>query len=111
MVREGRGRPEGSSIRQNIVEILFYRKTGYGYEIYKDYCELFPMVTMRSIYYHLNKGTTIGEFKVQRIEEVNGNYSWGGVAQKIYYSLGPNAVPRGDEKIKAHFEDGKQESA
>ena len=73
-MRDGRGRPEGSEIRQNIVEILFYMRSAYGYEIYKAYAAIFPMATMRSIYYHLNKGVEIGEFKVERIEEEKWNY-------------------------------------
>jgi len=48
-----RGRPVKSEIRQNIVEILFYLKRAYGYDIYKVYIKIFPKVTLRSIYYHL----------------------------------------------------------
>ena len=51
-----KGRPVKSEIRQNIVEILYFMKQGYGYEIYKAYVKIFPKVTMRSIYYHLKKG-------------------------------------------------------
>jgi len=51
-----KGRPVKSEIRQNIVEILYFMKQGYGYEIYKVYVAIFPKVTMRSIYYHLRKG-------------------------------------------------------
>ena len=63
-----KGRPVKSEIRQNIVEILYFMKQGYGYEIYKVYIAIFPKVTMRSIYYHLKKGTSLGEFKVSKIE-------------------------------------------
>ncbi|MBW2971587.1 hypothetical protein KY359_00995 [Candidatus Woesearchaeota archaeon] len=51
-----RGRPVKSAIRQNIVEILYFMGEGYAYDVYKQYLELFPAVTMRSVYYHLKKG-------------------------------------------------------
>ena|SRR3989338_3601409 len=99
-----KGRPVKSEIRQNIVEIIFFMKEGYGYEIYKAYVAIFPKVTMRSIYYHLKKGIALNEFKVSRIEKEKGDYSWGGEAEKIYYSLGQNAKPLGNEKAKEYFE-------
>ncbi len=82
-------------------------KQGYGYEIYKAYIVIFPKVTMRSIYYHLKKGTSLGEFKVSKIEKEKGDYSWGPEAEKIYYALGNNAKPTGNEKIKEYFEKKK----
>ncbi|MBI3051248.1 hypothetical protein HYY74_02215 [Candidatus Woesearchaeota archaeon] len=93
------GRKPGSRIRQNIVEILYQIKQGYGYEIYKIYRKAFPKASMRSIYYHLRKGTQTKEFKVQAVEKSRGEYSWGGEAEKTIYALGENAAPRGDEKL------------
>ena len=95
-----RGRPVKSSIRQNIVEILYFLGKGYGYDIYKVYKAVFPQVTMRSIYYHLKKGVAIGEFKVERIEKEQGNFSWGTEVEKIYYALGTKAMPTGNEKVR-----------
>lgn len=99
-----RGRPVKSEIRQNIVEILYFMKKGYGYEIYKAYVNIFPKVTMRSIYYHLKKGTALGEFKVEKIEKEKGDYSWGGEAEKIYYALGDKAKAVANEKAREYFE-------
>ena len=99
-----KGRPIKSEIRQNIIEILYFMKHGYGYNIYKAYIAIFPKVTMRSIYYHLKKGTSLEEFKVEKIEKEKGNYSWGGEAEKIYYSLGPNAKPTGNDRVKEYVE-------
>jgi len=62
-----KGRPVKSEIRQSVVEILYYMKQGYGYEIYKAYIAIFPKVTMRSIYYHLKKGTALHEKKKKEI--------------------------------------------
>jgi len=102
-----KGRPVKSEIRQNIVEILYFMKEGYGYEIYKAYITIFPKVTMRSIYYHLKKGVDLNEFKVSKIEREKGEYSWGGEAEKIYYSLGNNAKPVMNEKAKEYFDKKK----
>lgn len=103
-----RGRPAKSEIRQNIVEILFFIKRGYGYNIYKIYREIFAPVTMRSIYYHLKKGLQLEEFKVDKIEKVKGDYSWGPEAEKIYYALGEKAKPTGNERVKEYLD--KRES-
>lgn len=99
-----RGRPIKSAIRQNIVEILFFMKEGYAYNIYKTYKAIFPSVTMRSIYYHLKKGTTLGEFKVSQIKKEKGNFSWGHEVEKIYYALGPNAKPTQSDQVKSYFD-------
>lgn len=99
-----KGRPVKSEIRQNIVEILYFMKEGYGYEVYKAYIAIFPKVTMRSIYYHLKKGVDLNEFKVSKIEREKGDYSWGGEAEKIYYSLGNAAKPTVNEKVKEYFD-------
>ena len=98
-----RGRPVKSIIRQNIVEILFFMKSGHGYEIYKVYRQLFPGITMRSVYYHLKKGLFTGEFKVERVSRVKGNYSWGGEAQLIYYSLSDKAEPKILKRVEHFF--------
>jgi hypothetical protein len=99
-----RGRPIGSSIRQNLVEILYFRKKAYGYELYKDYCELFPEVTLRVIYYHLKKGVSLKEFELESIKMEKGDYSWGGEAEKKYYKLGSEAHVKADRRVKSYFE-------
>jgi hypothetical protein len=98
-----RGRPVKSAIRQNISEILFYIRKGYGYDIYRIYLEIFPKVTLRSIYYHLRKGVDLGEFEIDGIEKEEGDYSWGQFAEKIYYRPGSNMVVNGDERVSEHF--------
>ncbi len=98
-----RGRPVQSKIRQDIVEILYFMKKGYGYEIYKVYREIFPAVTMRSIYYHLKKGVETGEFRVESVKSEKGDYSWGPSAEKVYYALGKNAKPAGDKRVEKWF--------
>lgn len=102
-----RGRPVKSKIRQNIIEILYFMKQGYGYDIYKAYIAIFPAVTMRSIYYHLKKGVATKELKVSQIKIEKGEYSWGKSVEKTYYSLGENAEPKIDKKVKKYFEKKK----
>ena len=105
-----KGRPIKSEIRQNVVEILHFIKKAYGYEIYKVYVAIFPKVTLRSIYYHLKKGVDLGEFVVNKIEKEKGDYSWGGEAEKIYYALGPNAKPTGNDRVKEYVESKQKQS-
>jgi hypothetical protein len=95
-----RGRPVRSQIRQNIIEILYFLNQSYGYQIAKIYNEVYPKVTQRSIYYHLRKGIQTNEIEVNKIEQEEGDFSWGKMVEKIYYSLGPKSVPKGDKKVE-----------
>ena len=103
-----RGRPVKSQIRQNIVEILHHMKQGHGYNIYKVYKSIFPAVTMRVVYYHLKKGSDLGEFKVHEIKKEEGDYSWGNSVEKIYYALGDNAKPVMDSRVREFFNSKEQ---
>lgn len=98
-----RGRPAGSQVRQNIIEILHHGKKLHGYSICLTYRKLFPKVTMRTIYYHLKKGVALDEFKVAEIRKEKGNYSWGGEVERIYYELGEKARPAGNQQAAEYF--------
>jgi hypothetical protein len=99
-----RGRPVKSEIRQNIVNILSVLKKAYGYEIHKAYIDIFPGASQRVIYYHLKKGVDTKEFEIERVSQEKGQYSWGGMAEKVYYKLGTNAVPDLKiERVKKYF--------
>ncbi len=95
-----RGRPIGSQIRKNIIEILYFLGEGYAYDIYKTYKQIFPNVTMRSIYYHLKKGVSLGEIKINKIVKEQGEFSWGSTVEKTYYALGDQANPSGLERVR-----------
>ena len=99
-----KGRPVRSQIRQNVIEILYYLGKGYGYQICKIYNEVFPQVTQRSIYYHLRKGTFTKEIIMNKIEQEKGDFSWGTIVEKKYYSLGSMARPQGNKRIKEFLE-------
>ncbi len=98
-----RGRPVKSAIRQNIVEILNVKGDMYGYDIYRVYREIFPSITLRSIYYHLRKGLSTGEFVVKEVKKEKGDFSWGTETEKIYYALGPKAQVKNDNRVKDFF--------
>jgi hypothetical protein len=102
-----KGRPVGSIVRQHLIEILYCARKAYGYELYKHYCAIYPEVTMRVVYYNLKKGASLGEFKVEEIKHETGDYSWGKSAEKTYYTLGPNAKPKLDKRVKEHFDKHK----
>ncbi len=92
-------RKPGSDVRKRIVDILFVLKKAHGYEIAKIYNKLFPKVSVRLIYYHLNKGLSLEEFKVENIRNERGNFSWGDKVERKYYSLGRNASPNPSMKL------------
>lgn len=94
-----RGRPVGSVIRQNIIELLAVMRRAYGYQIHKVYIQIFPSCTRESVYYHLHKGVQLQEFILDEVKQEQGDYSWGGLVEKSYYSLGINAKPRGDSRV------------
>lgn len=95
-----RGRPPKSEVRQNLIEVLHVLKKGYGYELWKAYLEVFPAVSMRTIYYHLAKGTEYGLFRVKRVQVEPGDYSWGPDAEKVYYIVGPKAMPKKTARVR-----------
>lgn len=99
-----RGRPIGSSIRQNIVELLYFLGQGYGYNLHKIYNQIFTPCTNEVIYYHLKKGVALNEFELIEIKTESGNYSWGQTVEKSYYKLGKNAKPQINEKVKEYFD-------
>jgi len=99
-----KGRPVFSDVRQNIIDILYFMKKGYGYDIYKHYIKLFPKCTQRLIYYHLKKGISTGEIEIEEIKQEEGNYSWGKTVEKTYYKLGKNANPNMNKRVKTYFE-------
>jgi hypothetical protein len=106
-VAKRQGRPIGSKVRQNIVEILYFYRQLHGYDLYKIYKELYPLVTMRLIYYHLKKGLDTGEFKVYKVDKKIGTYSWGGQSENVIYTLGPNANPMIEPHVKLYWEKTK----
>lgn len=93
------------------MEILYFAKSGYGYELFKTYIELYPKTTMRSIYYHLNKGLQTGEFRIDKITKAKGEYSWGSEAEKKIYALGEKAAPKIDKKARDYFSKKKIKQA
>ena len=73
-------------VRVRIAQILS-KGPMHGYAIYKKYRELFGKVSMRLIYYHLERGLREGIFEVVDVDEVEGDFSWGRRAMRKYYRL------------------------
>ncbi len=94
-----RGRPAGSQIRQNLVNMLHVLGKAYGYELYRLYTGLFAPCTLRVIYYHLHKGVATGEFCLDLVRQEKGRYSWGPLTEKHYYRLGQSARPTADRRL------------
>lgn len=94
-----------TQVRRNLVELLFFLKEGYAYELYQHYVQVYPKVTRRLIYYHLAKGVLSGEFVETARRREEGEYTWGTSAEKIYYGLGPEAKPFGDPRIQRYMEE------
>jgi hypothetical protein len=94
------GRKPKSQIRDEIVELLYFLKEAYGYSLYKKYCKVYEKkVSMRSIYYHLNKGVELGIFNLKEIRDVKGDFSWGSGAKQIIFQLGESAQPKGEKDV------------
>jgi len=102
-------RPTKSVIRSNILEILYFLGDGYGYQVAKIYNEVFPKVTQRSIYYHLRKGLQTQEIDIHKVKIEKGDYSWGSSVEKIYYTLGKRAEPKGEKRVQKFLEKYKPE--
>lgn len=100
----GRGRPVGSKVRENIIEILYFLGSAHGYHIYKIYKNVYTPVTLRAIYYHLKKGLETEELAIADIQKEKGDFSWGTEAEKTYYKIGKRAKPKIDEKVKLLLE-------
>jgi len=95
-----RGRKIGSVIRDNLVEILFVVGQNYGYDLYKNYKKIFGNVNIRSIYYNLNKGVSLGVFTIAGVESIEGDYSWGKNVNRTLYKLSSNAIPKADKRVE-----------
>ena len=94
-----RGRLPGSAIRDNMVEILAVIGQIHGYDLYKHFRKVYGNASLRSIYYHLKKGTELGVFESKGIERIEGNFSWGsGVERKVFAASGVTSVLRGSFK-------------
>ena len=98
-----RGRPIGSDVRQNIINLLSFMKEGYGNDIHKIYCEIFPRISKNTLYYHLKKGAELGIFKVDRIVSEKGDFSWGGISEKTYYSNTGMVSSSQDSRLVQYF--------
>lgn len=94
-----RGRPVKSKIRDRMQQIVDGLGVAYGYEIYKVYKDAFEPIELRSIYYHLKKGTALGEFRDVGAKEELGVFTWGGASMRKFYTLGPAATQKANDSL------------
>ena len=47
---------------------------------------------------------TASLYKYDEVKQVEGEYSWGPQARKVYYYLGPKERAKGEERVKNYFE-------
>ncbi len=99
MVKNKVGRPVKSKIRDRMQMVVDALGVSYGYEIFKVYQDAFESIDLRSMYYHLNKGVMLGEFKEIGVEVVKGNFTWGDKSIRKYYVLGENAKQKASDDI------------
>lgn len=93
------GRPVKSLIRERMQQVVDALGASYGYEIFKVYREAFAPISVRSMYYHLNKGISIGEFEAIGEKKEKGIYTWGDLTMRKYYILGPSATEKADNDL------------
>jgi hypothetical protein len=101
-----RGRPSKSVVREHLKEVLFLGGTMTAYEAHKHYIKLFAATTQRNVYYQLEKGLELSEFIFEEVEE-EGEYSWGRIARKKYYSLAKNIKPNFSKESYNYFQEQK----
>ncbi len=75
-----------SSIRARLAELLS-EGPAYGYELYKKYREKYGAISLRLVYYHLERGVKEGLFEVADVRKSKGSFSWGESSRHIYYRL------------------------
>lgn len=91
LLRKG-GARIGNETRRNLAELLLAAGAAYGYDLYKLYRKNYGPISLRLIYYHLAKGCAEGIFQVKEVRHMEGGYSWGKHADRVYYELGPAAT-------------------
>ena len=79
------GRPTKSAVRDRIIKILREEGSTWGYNVYKKYKRRYGKITLKSIYYNLNKGIELGDIKLIEIKEEAGDFSWGNKTERKYY--------------------------
>lgn len=102
-----RGRPLKSVVRDRLKEMLYIAGELTAYEAHKYYIQLFAKTSQRNIYYQLQKGVEIGMFKIARVEEEKGDFSWGPISKKTYYELADKQGATINESIQEYFQELK----
>ncbi|MFP4118654.1 MAG: hypothetical protein ACLFTH_01210 [Candidatus Woesearchaeota archaeon] len=97
-----RGRPRYSLVRERLKQLLYLLGPTTAYDAHKHYRELFAKTTRRNIYYQLSKGVDTGVFQIDKVEEEQGDYSWGSSSRKVYYRLAPKTTVTIEDRVKEY---------
>ncbi|MFW6378805.1 MAG: hypothetical protein ACOCZV_02175 [Nanoarchaeota archaeon] len=97
-----RGRPSYSLVRERLKQLLYLLGPLTAYDAHKHYVELFAKTSRRNVYYQLSKGEELGFFKIDRVEEEHGDYSWGSTSRKVYYELAAKTPVSIDKRVREH---------
>lgn len=93
-----------SIVRTALAQILFVAGKLTAYDAHKHYIKLFGPTTRRNVYYQLRKGVDLDIFSVVDVVEEDGDYSWGGKARKVYYSLKNKEGVNPTQKVVKYFQ-------
>lgn len=91
-----------SIVRARLAEMLFVAGKLTAYDAHKHYLKLFGPVSQRNVYYQLERGAKLEQFERIELEE-KGEYSWGTVSRKVYYSLKSKEGIVLDTKVREYF--------
>ncbi len=97
-----RGRPSYSLVRERLKQLLYFLGPLTAYDAHKHFVELFAKTSRRNVYYQLSKGEELGFFKVNKVEEEQGDYSWGSTSRKVYYELAAKMPVDVDERVREY---------
>ena len=106
-VIERRGRPSKSIVRDRLAEMLFIVGKMTAYDAHKHYIKIFASTSRRNVYYQLEKGEEQNIFNKDVVEE-KGDFSWGSISRKIYYSLKSTEGIQINKLIKKYFDEVKK---
>ncbi|MGM5480804.1 MAG: hypothetical protein ACQESE_00170 [Nanobdellota archaeon] len=102
-----RGRPTYSLVRERLKQLLYLLGPLTAYDAHKHYTKLFAKTSRRNVYYQLSKGEEMGLFKIDRVEEEQGDYSWGSISRKVYYKLAGKTPVNIEDRVRNYAQKEK----
>jgi hypothetical protein len=82
--------------------MLFVAGKLTAYAAHKHYLQLFGKASQRNVYYQLERGAKAEQFERIEVQE-KGNFSWGDVSRKVYYTIKSKEGIMLDDRIREYF--------